>query len=45
MTIDSDDKSLQQAAMDDPVIIKHITGKNIIKIITVKNKMVNLVVK
>ncbi len=45
MIIDSDDKSLQQAAMDDPVIIKHITGKNILKIITVKNKMVNLVVK
>jgi len=45
MTVDSDEKSLQQAAMDDPVIIKHITGKNIIKIITVKNKMVNLVVK
>lgn len=45
MPVDSDEKSLQQAAMDDPVIIKHITGKNILKIITVKNKMVNLVVK
>lgn len=40
-----DEKQLEQLAMDDPVILKHIMGKNIIKVIVVRNKMVNIVVK
>lgn len=40
-----DEKQLEQLAMDDPVILKHIMGKNILKVIIVKDKMVNIVVK
>jgi len=43
--LDTDEKNLEQSAMDDPVIIKHILGKDIVKIIVVKNRMVNIVVK
>jgi len=43
--LDPDEKNLEQSAMDDPVIIKHILGKDIVKIIVVKNRMVNIVVK
>jgi leucyl-tRNA synthetase len=42
---DTNEKDLEQAAMDDPVILKHIMGKDIVKIIVVKNRMVNIVVK
>ena len=42
---DSNEKALEQAALDDEKIRKHIFGKDIIKIIVVKNKMVNVVVK
>ncbi|MBE2256911.1 MAG: leucine--tRNA ligase [Ignavibacteria bacterium] len=44
MEFDSDEKSLEQAALDNESIKKHIYGKNIKKIITVRNKMVNVVV-
>lgn len=43
--LDTDEKNLEQFAMDDPVILKHILGKDIVKIIVVKNRMVNIVVK
>jgi len=43
--LDTDEKNLEQFAMDDPVILKHIMGKDIVKIIVVKNRMVNIVVK
>ncbi|MBM4158994.1 MAG: leucine--tRNA ligase [Ignavibacteria bacterium] len=42
---DTDEHTLEQMAFDDEKIIKHIMGKNIIKIIIVKNKMVNIVAK
>jgi len=42
---DSDEKALEQAALDDEKIRKYILGKEIIKIIVVKNRMVNVVVK
>ena len=45
MDSNSTDKDLQQAALNDENIIKHIQGKQIIKIIVVKNKMVNIVIK
>lgn len=43
--LDTNEKDLEQAAMDDPVILRHIMGKDIVKIIVVKNRMVNIVVK
>lgn len=39
------EKDLEQIALDDESIKKHIFGKDIIKIIIVRNKMVNIVVK
>jgi leucyl-tRNA synthetase len=44
MDYDTDEKILEQLALDNEKILKHIHGKNIIKIITVKNRMVNIVV-
>jgi len=43
--IDTDVKVLEDEALDNENVIKHILGKDIVKIITVKNKMVNVVVK
>jgi len=45
MDSDTDEKILEQAALENEKVLKHIFGKNIIKIITVKNRMVNIVVK
>jgi len=45
MQPDLSDKTLEQEALDDPNVIKHILGKEVAKIIVVKNKMVNIVVK
>ena len=42
---DTTEKDLEQAAMDDATILRHIMGKDIVKIIVVKNRMVNIVVK
>lgn len=42
---DSDEKTLEQTALDDPQLMKYVTGKEIIKIIVVRNRMVNIVVK
>jgi leucyl-tRNA synthetase len=42
---DTDEKTLEQAALDNESIKKYISGKQIIKIITVINKMVNIVIK
>ena len=46
-SVDADlsEKDLEQLAFDDVSVNKHIFGKNIVKIIVVKNKMVNIVVK
>jgi leucyl-tRNA synthetase len=43
--IDTDVKVLEDEALDNENVKKHILGKDIVKIITVKNKMVNVVVK
>lgn len=45
MQPDLSDKTLEQEALDDPNVIKHIMGKQVANIIVVKNKMVNIVVK
>ncbi len=45
MSTDATEKDLEQAAMDNESILKHIAGKDIVKIIVVKNRMVNIVVK
>lgn len=45
MDFDTDEKILEQTALENEKILKHIFGKNIVKIITVKNRMVNIVVK
>lgn len=43
--IDSDVKLLEDEALDSENVKKYILGKEIVKIVTVKNKMVNIVVK
>ena len=45
MEFDTDEKTLEDAALDNENVKKHLLGKQIVKIITVKNKMVNIVVK
>jgi len=45
MDFNSSEKVLEQTALDDETIQKHIIGKDIVKIIKVKNRMVNIVVK
>jgi leucyl-tRNA synthetase len=40
----TEDADLQQTALENEMIRKHISGKNIVKIIVVKNRMVNIVV-
>ena len=45
MEFDTDEKTLEDAALDNENVKKYILGKQIVKIITVKNKMVNIVVK
>ncbi|MEO6694003.1 MAG: leucine--tRNA ligase [Ignavibacteria bacterium] len=42
---DADEKILEEEALDNENVKKHISEKEIIKIITVKNKMVNVVVR
>ena len=41
----TDEKILEETALADAMIQKYIAGKHVVKIIVVKNKMVNIVVK
>ena len=45
MKFDSDEHLLEDEALYNENVKKFILGKQIVKIITVKNKMVNIVVK
>jgi len=45
MERDADEKTLEHAALESEIIKKYISGMQIVKIIVVKNKMVNVVVK
>ncbi|MFZ4591849.1 MAG: leucine--tRNA ligase [Ignavibacteria bacterium] len=42
---DMSEKDLEQNALDEESVKKHIYGKQVVKIIVVRNKMVNVVVK
>jgi leucyl-tRNA synthetase len=43
--LDSDNQKIQELAFSDESVSKHIGGKEIIKIIVVPNKLINMVVK
>lgn len=43
--VDTDIKELEDEALDNENVKKYILGKDVVKIITVKNKMVNIVVR
>ncbi len=43
--VDLPEKDLEQIALDEESVKKHIFGKQVVKIIIVRNKMVNVVVK
>ena len=45
MEFDTDEKALEGGGLDNENVKKDILGKQIVKVITVKNKMVNIVVK
>ncbi|GIX42329.1 MAG: leucine--tRNA ligase [Leptospiraceae bacterium] len=45
LPINLEEENLKKEALNEPNVKKHIEGKNIIKIICVKNKLVNIVVK
>ena len=45
LPFDSEEKILEDEALENENVIKYILGKQVVKIITVKNKMVNIVVK
>ena len=42
---DLDEESIKKTALKDEKIIKHTEGKNIIKMIVIKNKLLNIVAK
>ena len=43
--IEDDEQSIKEKAMDAENVIKHIEGKEIVKVIVIKGKIVNIVVK
>jgi len=43
--IDDNDDIIQEKAMQEANVIKHIEGKEIVKVIVIKGKIVNIVVK
>jgi leucyl-tRNA synthetase len=45
MPFDASDKELEDESLDNENVKKYLLGKEVVKIITVKNKMVNIVVK
>ena len=45
ISIDDDEDMIKQKAMDCDNVIKHIKGKEIVKVIVIKGKIVNIVVK
>jgi len=44
ISVDSDDKTIEKKALLDPLILKHIEGKSIRKVIVVRKKLVNIVI-
>jgi leucyl-tRNA synthetase len=45
VAIDSDQEVVKKIAMEDEKVAKHLEGKEIVKVIVVPNKIVNIVVK
>ena len=45
INIEDDEQSIKEKAMDAENVIKHIEGKEIVKVIVIKGKIVNIVVK
>lgn len=45
VAFDMNEKDLEQNALDEELVKKHIYGKQVVKIIIVRNKMVNVVVR
>ena len=43
--IDEDETSIKEKAMNAENVIKHTEGKEVVKIIVIKGKIVNIVVK
>ena len=43
--VEDDDQSIQEKAMENDNVKKHIEGKEIVKVIVIKGKIVNIVVK
>ena len=42
---DSDNKEIEEIVKDDPRSVQYMEGKNIVKVIVVKGRLVNIVVK
>ena len=42
---ESDDESIKTAALSDPKVVARLEGKTVVKVIVVKSKLVNIVVK
>jgi leucyl-tRNA synthetase len=42
---DTEEKELEERAQADADVLRHIGGKKVVKVIVVKNKLVNLVVQ
>lgn len=45
INIEDDEQSIKEKAMDAPNVIKHIEGKEVVKVIVIKGKIVNIVVR
>ena len=45
ITIDDDEESMKEKALECENVVKHIEGKEIVKVIVIKGKIVNIVVK
>ena len=45
INIEDDENSIKEKALDNDNVSKHIEGKDIVKIIVIKGKIVNIVVK
>ena len=45
ISIDEDEASIKNKALNEDNVKKHIEGKEIVKVIVIKDKIVNIVVK
>ena len=45
ITIDDDEESMKEKALECENVVKHIEGKEVVKVIVIKGKIVNIVAK